>query len=73
MVDYLLKLDPLHTKIIAPRLVEIGPVVKWRRRFSNVFNVFSLFLNYLPLEKGMALHLNRFESPYPRMLCAKFG
>ena len=35
----------------------------WRRRFLNVVNVFSLFRNYLPLEKGMALHLDTLESP----------
>mgnify|MGYP003691595853 CR=1 FL=1 len=29
----------------------------WRRRFFNFVNVFSLFFNYLPLEKGRALHL----------------
>ena len=45
----------------------------WRRRFLNFVNVFWLFRNYLPLEKGRALHLNKLESPYPRMLCAKFG
>ena len=37
----------------------------WRRRFLNFVNVFSLFRNYLPLEKSMALHLNKFESPSP--------
>ena len=35
----------------------------WRRRFLNFVNVFSLFRNYLPLEKGGALHLNKVESP----------
>ena len=35
----------------------------WRRRFLNFVNVFSLFHNYLPLEKGVALHLNKLESP----------
>mgnify|MGYP003691681831 CR=1 FL=1 len=35
----------------------------WRRRFLNFVNEFSLFGNYLPLEKGGALHLNKFESP----------
>ena len=44
----------------------------WRRRFLNFVNVFSLFRNYLPLEKGGALHLNKFESLHPRILCAKF-
>ena len=29
-------------------------------------NVFLLFHNDLPLEKGVALHLNKFESPSPK-------
>ena len=37
-----------------------------RRRFFNFVNVFSLFHNYLPLEKGGALHLNKLESPSPK-------
>ena len=45
----------------------------WRRRFFNFVNVFSLFRNYLPLEKDRTFHLNKLESLYPRMLCAKFG
>ena len=36
--------------------------------------ILSLFRNYLPLEKDMALHLNKLESPTPKdALCAKFG
>ena len=38
----------------------------WRRRFLNFVNVFSLFRNYLPLEKEGALHLNNLESPLPK-------
>ena len=38
----------------------------WRRRFLNFFDVFSLFCNYLPLEKGVALHLNKLDSPLPK-------
>ena len=38
----------------------------YRRRFFNFVNSFSLFLNYLPLEKGGALHLNKLESPSPK-------
>ena len=45
----------------------------WRRIFFNSVNVFSLFHNNIPLEKGGALFWNKFESPHPRMLCAKFG
>ena len=42
----------------------------WRRRFLNYVNVFSLFHNYLPLEKGGALHLNKLESPSTKIaLC----
>ena len=35
----------------------------WRRRFINFVNVFSLFRNYLPLKRGLALPLNKLESP----------
>ena len=45
----------------------------WRRRFSNSANVFSLFHNYLPLEKGVTLDLKKLDSLHPRMLCAKSG
>ena len=34
----------------------------WRRKFKNFANVFSLFPKYLPLKKGMALPLNKFET-----------
>ena len=37
----------------------------WRRRFYNFVNVFSLFRNYLPLEKSGALHLNKLEFSSP--------
>ena len=43
------------------------------RRLLNFVNVFSLFRNYLHLEKGGALHLKKLEFPHLRMLCAKFG
>ena len=35
----------------------------WRRRFLNFVNVFLLFLNYLPLEEGRALPLNKIKFP----------
>ena len=35
----------------------------WRREFFNFVDAFSLFCNYLPLEKGRAIHLNKLESP----------
>ena len=45
----------------------------WRRRFLNVVNVFLLFRNYLPLEKGVALHLKKFESPSPKDALCQVG
>ena len=36
-----------------------------RRRFLNLVCVFSLLRNYLPLEKGGVLYLNKLESPSP--------
>ena len=49
-----------------PSLVEIGPVVLDKKIFFYFVYVFSLFRNYLPLEKGLALHLNKLESSSPR-------
>ena len=34
----------------------------WRGRFFNFVKVFSLIRNYLPLERGRTLHLNKIES-----------
>ena len=34
--------------------------------FFTFVNVFTQFSNYLPLEKGGALHLNKLESPSPK-------
>ena len=50
-----------------PNLDEIGSVVLEKKIFFFV-NVFSLFLNYLPLEKSGALHLNKLKSPSPKSL-----
>ena len=32
-----------------------------------------IFCNYLPLEKGVALHLHKLKYPSPKDACAKFG
>ena len=54
-----------------PRLVEIGPGF-WIRRLFNFVNVFSLFLNYLPLKSAWPFIWTNFTL-HPRMLYAKFG
>ena len=38
----------------------------WRRRIFNFVNIFSQFHNYIPLEKGGTLLLNKLESPSPK-------
>ena len=47
-----------------PSLVEIGSVILEKKIFFNFINVFSLFRNYLPLEKGRALYLNKTLIPF---------
>ena len=59
-------LNPLHPRMLCAKFVEIGPVVLGKRIFYIFVNVFSLFRNYLHLEKGRALHLNKLESPSPK-------
>ena len=63
-----------------PSLVEVQLWI-WRWRFINIINIFSLFYQYISLEKGMALYLIKLESSTSKnalcqvwiMLCAKFG
>ena len=54
-----------------PSVVESGPVF-WRW-FLNTVNVCSLFCYYLPLEKGVPLHLNKFKSPSPKATWLKLA
>jgi hypothetical protein len=46
-------------------LIEIGLLVLEENFFFFKFNVFLLFCDYLPLEKGNSLHLKNLESPPP--------
>ena len=38
----------------------------WRRRFLNDPTLFLHFCDYLPFEVGLALNLNKLESPSPK-------
>ena len=49
-----------------PNLVEICLKFLEKRILFYFVNVFSLFRNYLPLEKGRVLHLCKLESPSPK-------
>ena len=40
-----------------------GPSGSGKKIFLNSVNVFALFRHYLHLEKGVALHVNKFSSP----------
>lgn len=41
-------------------------------KILNFITISSLFLNCLPLKAELAHHLNKLESPSPRMLCTMF-
>ena len=57
--------SPSPKDALCQDLLKFGSVVLEKKFFFNFINVFSLFHNYLPLEKGLALHLNKIESPSP--------
>ena len=56
-------LNPLHPRMLCAKFGWNWLSGSGEEDFFNVVNVFSLFNNYLPLEKGGALHLNKLESP----------
>ena len=56
---------PITLECFVLSLVEIGPVIL-KNTILKFVNVFWLFRYYLPLEKGVALHLNKYESPLPK-------
>ena len=62
---------PFTQGCFVPSLVKIGPVILEKKIF-NVVNVFLLFCYYFPTEKGLALHLKKLDSLYPKTLCATF-
>ena len=66
-------LNPLYQKMLCAKLGWNWPTGSSEDHFKFV-NVFSLFRNDLPLEKGVTIHLNKLVTPtHFRMLCAKFG
>ena len=56
------KLNLLHPRMLFKKNVEIDPLVL-ENKIYKLINVFSLFRNLLPLEKGVVLHMNEMESP----------
>ena len=59
-----------HTRIFCDKFGWNWPSCSGECFFLNFINVFSLFHNYLPLEKGWALLLNKLESCSPKdVLC----
>ena len=56
---------PFTQGCIVASLVKIGPVVLEKKIFKFLQCIFQ-FSNYLPLEKGVALHLNRLEFSLPK-------
>ena len=58
-------LNPLYTRMLCAKF---GWNAQWflRKRFLNFVNIYSLFRNYLPLEKDVTLYLNKLESSSPK-------
>ena len=63
---------PFSLGCFVPILVEID---HWlcRGKCLKLVNVFSLFCYNLPLEKSVALHLNKLEVPSPKDAFSKIG
>ena len=59
-------LNPLHARMLCAKFVWNWSSGSGEEDFLNFVNVFLLYRNYLPLEKGGALHLHKLESPSPK-------
>ena len=58
--------NPLHPRIHCAMFGWNWPGRSGEDNFFNFGNVFSLFRNYLPFEKDVALHMVKLESPSPK-------
>ena len=58
-------LNPLHQRMLCAKFNWNWPSGSGEEIF-NLINVILLFHNYLPLEKGRALQLNKLEFPSPK-------
>ena len=57
-------LNPIYPRMLCVKLGCNWPsTVVLKRGFLNIFNIILLFHFTLPFEKGVALHLNKLESP----------
>ena len=59
-------LNNLQKRMVCAKFGWNWPSGSGEEDFLIFVNVFSLFRNYLPLEKDRALRLNKFESPSPK-------
>ena len=61
-----INLKSLHPGILCAQFAWSWPSGSGKEDLFNFVSVFLLFRNYLPLEKGGALHLNKLESSSPK-------
>ena len=59
-------LNPLHPRMLCAKFGWNWLSGSGEEDIFNLVNGFSQFHNYLPLEKGGALYLNKLESPSPK-------
>ena len=65
MVLLWIKLNPIHPRMLCAKFGWNWLSGSGEEDFFNFVNELSLFRNYLPLEKGRALYLNKLDSPSP--------
>ena len=59
-------LNPRHHRILCTYFGWNCPSGSVEEAFLNSVNAFSFYRNYLPLETGVSLHLNKLESASPK-------
>ena len=69
----LTNLNLLHPRMLCAKFGWNWAQWFWRKIFLNFIYVFSLFRNYLPLERSGPFIWSNLNPLHPRMLCAKFG
>ena len=62
-----------NLNILHPWMLYAKSGWNWLNGSLKVDNLFLLFPNYILLGKDIVLNLNKFESPSPKDVCAKFA
>ena len=67
-----INLNPLDSRMLCANFYSNWPSDFWEEGSKNFVNVFSVFCYYLPLKRGMALHLKKAECPSTKNTLCQF-